>query len=165
MSVQITQEQSYAYAELLEILSFTDASLVNRIPYKLMHIFEKYASRSYEKHLDMNLPLEDQDISKKTATLITLLTLNYWCDSEEEKNEIKLLLNENQKIKEQELKEKYNPDNLFKNANSYKKQDIHQTSNITVEETSNLPMDFNNLPWYQKIYFSFKNYLFKLFKK
>ncbi len=162
MAVQISQEQSYAYAELLEILSFTDASLVSKIPYKLMHIFQKYASHSYEKHLDMDLPLEHQNISKKTATLITLLTLNYWCDSEDEKNEIKSLLNENAKIKEQELKEKYNPDNLFKNNISHQVSEPVETS---TKNYSDLPMDYTKLPWYQKIYFSFKNYLFKLFKK
>lgn len=165
MAVQISQEQSYAYAELLEILSFTDVNLVSKIPYKLMHIFQKYASTSYKKHLDINLPLEDQDISRKTATLVTLLTLNYWCDSDEEKNEIKSLLNENQKIKEQELKEKYNPDNLFKNNNSYQTSNVIENSNTVNEEYSDLPMDYNSLPWYKKIYLSFKNYLLKLLKK
>lgn len=165
MAVQISQEQSYAYAELLEILSFTDSNLVSKIPYKLMHIFQKYASTSYEKHLDMNLPLEDQDISKKTATLITILTLNYWCDSEDEKNEIKSLLNENAKIKEQQLKEKYNPDNMFKNSNTYQTSHISEPVETNNEEHSDLPMDYNQLPWYQKLYFSFKTYLLKLFKK
>lgn len=165
MAVQISQEQSYAYAELLEILSFTDANLVSKIPYKLMHIFQKYASTSYEKHLDMNLPLENQDISKKTATLITLLTLNYWCDSEDEKNEIKLLLNENAKIKEQQLREKYNPDNIFKNNNTHQPSHISESLETNNEEYSDLPMDYNQLPWYQKLYFSFKTYLLKLFKK
>lgn len=165
MGIQISSEQSYAYAELLEILSFTDTNLVSKIPNKLMNIFEKYASSSYVQHLNMNLPLENQNISKKTTALITLITLNYWCDSEDEKNEIKSLLNENEKIKEQQLREKYNPDNLFNNNN------YHQTSNITIqssyttEEQSNLPMDYNTLHWYQKFYFFLKNSLLKLLKK
>lgn len=163
MAVQISQEQSYAYAELLEILSFTDANLVNKIPYKLMHIFQKYASTSYEKHLDMNFPLENQNISKKTATLITLLTLNYWCDSEEEKNEIKSLLDKN--AKEQQLKEKYNQDNLFKNNDYQQTSNNYEAQNNTTEEHSDLPMDYSQLPWYQKIYITLKNYLLKLFKK
>lgn len=164
MAVHISQEQSYAYAELLEILSFTDASLVSKIPYKLMHIFQKYASTSYEKHLNMNLPLEDQDISKKTTVLVTLLALNYWCDSEE-KNEIKTLLTENEKIKEQKLKEKYNPDNLFKNNISHQVSPKTEPIEINTDEYSDLPMDYGQLPWYQKIYLSLKNYLSKLLKK
>ena len=115
MAVEIKQDQAYAYAELLEILSFTDESLVNKIPKKLMTIFNTYALETYENHLDRNIPLENQNVSKKTAALIALLSLNYWCETEEEKSQIKAILAENEKQKQKELREKYNPDNIFKN--------------------------------------------------
>lgn len=168
MAVQIKPDQAYAYAELLEILTFTDESLVNKIPKKLMNIFHTYASPTYEKHLDRNIPLEDQDVSKKTAALIALLSLNYWCESEEEKAELKSILAENEKIKEQELREKYNPDNIFNNTPSTVKEPVTKSTTVqqsTSTDSSNLPMDYSKLPWYKKLFTSFKNFLFKIFNK
>ena len=52
MAVEIKQDQAYAYAELLEILSYTDITLVNKIPNKLMNIFKSYALPNYEKHIN-----------------------------------------------------------------------------------------------------------------
>lgn len=168
MAVQIKPDQAYAYAELLEILTFTDESLVNKIPKKLMNIFHTYALPTYEKHLDRNIPLEDQDVSKKTAALIALLSLNYWCESEEEKAELKAILAENDRLKEQELREKYNPDNIFNNAPSTTKETVTKPATVQQSvstDSANLPMDYSTLPWYKKLFTSFKNFLFKIFKK
>ena len=41
MSIQISSKDSYAYAELLEILSFTNINLVNKIPKKLISLFQE----------------------------------------------------------------------------------------------------------------------------
>ena len=49
--------------------------------------------------------------------LLAILNLNYWCDSEEEKQELLKIFSKNTEIKIQEqkiLEEKYNPDNIFK---------------------------------------------------
>ena len=43
-----------------------------------------------------------------------MLNLNYWCESEKEKQELIFLYAENDRKREEELREKYNPDNLFK---------------------------------------------------
>ena len=56
----------------------------------------------------------DQNLKRETIVLLAILNLNYWCDTPEEKQEILDELANNEKEK-QELLEKYNPDNLFKN--------------------------------------------------
>ena len=167
MAVKITEEQAYAYAELLEILSFTDESLVNKIPKKLMNIFHSNASTSYEKHLTVSIPLEEQNVSKKTAALIALLSLNYWCESEDEKQELKSILAQNERIKEEKLREKYNPDNIFNTNKSIQEEAVISTPNVEapVTDSSNLPMDYSTLPWYKKVFTSFRNFLLKIFNK
>lgn len=175
MAIQIKPDQAYAYAELLEILSFTEESLVNKIPKKLMNIFNTYALDTYEKHLDRNIPLEDQNVSKKTAALIALLSLNYWCETEEEKSQIKSILAENEKQKQKELREKYNPDNIFssqtattdvtKKATKTEPTSTVSSSTSVMSDPSALPLDYNNLPWYKKIFTSVKNFIFKIFNK
>ena len=65
--------------------------------------------------------------------LLAILDLNYWCDSEEEKQELLDMFNRNTEIKikqQKELEIKYNPDNLFK-----KKQTISE-----IEENEELSM-------------------------
>lgn len=170
MATQLKPDQAYAYAELLEILTFTDESLVKKLPNKLMRVFNENALPTYENHLDSSIPLEDQEISQKTAALIALLSLNYWCETEEEKNELKAILAENDRLKEQELREKYNPDNIFNNStvSSEKKEPAPArvvSSQQEVSDSASLPMDYSSLPWYKKIFTSFKNFIFKIFKK
>ena len=46
--------------------------------------------------------------------MIALFHLNYWCDSEEEKKQLNALFKNNYDKKQTELREKYNPDNIFK---------------------------------------------------
>ena len=47
--------------------------------------------------------------------MIALFHLNYWCDSNEEKEKLRKLFKENENKYQTELCEKYNPDNIFKN--------------------------------------------------
>ncbi len=161
MSIPISSKDSYAYAELLEILSFTNINLVNKIPKKLISLFQENASSVYEHHLNRSIPLEEQDISSETATLITLISLNYWCETEEEKNEIRKVLAKNEKIEKEELEKKYNPNNIFQN-NSIQ---VTKTTPPNENTQSNLPIAVSTLPWYSKILNTIKNLISKITKK
>lgn len=44
-----------------------------------------------------------------------MLNLQYWCKDENEKERLKSVYAENKRKYQDELREKYNPDNLFKN--------------------------------------------------
>ncbi len=122
MAVQVKPEQAYAYAELLEILSCMEDEYTSKIPKKLIAVFKENASDSYKKHIDVTKPLEEQEISQKTAALIGMLTLQYWCESEEQKQELINIFKENERIYQENLRKKYNPDNIFNNNPS--KEDI-----------------------------------------
>lgn len=115
MAVQVKLDQAYAYAELLEILDSMEEEYIVKLPKKLISIFKKYALADYEKHIDVTRPLEEQEISPKTAALIGMLTLQYWCKSEQEKQELINIFKENERKHEETLREKYNPDNIFNN--------------------------------------------------
>ena len=91
--------QYFAYAELLEILTFTDDDLVGRIPVSLMNIFRQYALPDYQPHLTWRIPLEDQNLSRKTAALIGSLSMTVWCANQEERDELGDILAENDRRK------------------------------------------------------------------
>lgn len=159
MMVQVSKEQAFAYAELLEILSFENIGLKGRIPEKLMNIFESNALPEYENHLNKNIPIDEQNISRKTASLLVLLSINYGEYSQEEKTELKEILSENKRIKDEEIRKKYKTDNIFEQtANQSMKK-------VIVENDNNLPMDYECLPWYKKVFNSIRNVIFKIIKK
>lgn len=117
MAVQVKPDQAYAYAELLEILSYMESEYTSKIPKKLMQVLQRNALTTYENHIDATKPLEEQKISQKTAALIGMLTLQYWCESEEQKQELINVFKENERVYQENLRKKYNPDNIFNNNN------------------------------------------------
>lgn len=172
MSLNIKSDQAYAYAELLEVLSLMEEEYVNRIPKKLLNVFETNKASNYSNHINAEIPLEEQEISEKTSALLAMLMLNYWCDSEEQKQNLKNTFEENERKYQKELKEKYNPDNIFKKDNlsqtSTIAKEISTDSEQSVNNISNnsaeLPMDYSSFPWYKKVITKIKTFIYNLFK-
>lgn len=88
--------------------------------------------------------------------------LNYWCDSENQKQALKNTFEENERKYQEELKEKYNPNNIFNNQNTstISEQDVDNT--VTNQDT--LPMDYATFPWYKKLVTKIRSFIYKLFK-
>ena len=111
-------ETELAYAEVDAILELLEDEFVNRIPEKVRKFFKEEKDKEYKPTIRSDIGLDEQDLKAETISILTLLQLNYLCDSEEEKQEILNELQENDRLKEEELREKYNPDNIFKNKNN-----------------------------------------------
>ena len=168
---QLTKEDTYAFAELLELLSFLDEESKNKIPQRLISIFEANALNSYKKHLSPNLPLEKQNLSEKTISYLGVICLNYWCDSEEEKQDLINKVRENDIRKEEELREKYSYDKMFNNQKSNEEQLSKNTIQTDIQQelstntsVSNLPIDYTSLPWYKKVFSKIRKFFTNLFK-
>ena len=117
MAVTIKPEQAFAYAEILEILDYMEEEYVNKIPQKLIKVIKENASDTYERHLDANVPLEEQEISEKTTAILAMLMLNYWCESPEQKQELTDMFNENERKYQEELQRKYEINIILSNHN------------------------------------------------
>ena len=103
-----------AYAEVVEILDNMSLEDRNKIPKKVYDFFIEKSSKDYIKHLNKNIALCKQDIRDDTKEILAILLTNYWCKTENEKNDLLKLFRENELKYQQELREKYNPDNIFK---------------------------------------------------
>lgn len=111
-------DDSLAYAEVDAILNLLEEDYLNKIPEKVRKFFKEEKDVNYKPIIRDDVPLEEQELRRTTGIIFAILNLNYWCESEEEKQEIlnEFAQNEQKKIKEQEeLYNKYNPENLFKN--------------------------------------------------
>lgn len=117
-------ETELAYAEVDAILKLLEDEYVSKIPAQVRDFFKKEKNKEYIPNINANIDLDKQVLRDETISILTLLQINYLCDSEEEKQEILNELNENDRLKEEELREKYNPDNIFKNRNNTQEKEV-----------------------------------------
>lgn len=101
-------------SEIHCLLNYFPKMYVDKIPPKLFNLINHFSNSKYFIDVDTEKPLEEQNISEETKNMLIVFKYNYW-SNEEEKREIIKQLNENEKKYQEELREKYNPDNLFKN--------------------------------------------------
>ena len=102
------------FSEVYCLLKFFPKLYIDKLPKKFLSIVEQNKAPQYFIEVDTMKPLEEQKISKETKNILIVLKYNYWSD-ENEKKEIIKRLNENEKEYERILREKYTPDNIFKN--------------------------------------------------
>lgn len=95
------------YSEVYSILNMLGETYIIKIPSKLYQMIKEEKLNEYNPKYDSTLALEQPNIKNETLSMIALFHLNYWCDSQEEKQELKDLFNENEIKYQEELKEKY----------------------------------------------------------
>jgi len=125
------------YSEVDSVLNMLGENYIKRIPSRLYQMIQDSKWKEYNPQYVANISLEKQPIKKESLSMIALLHLNYWCDSEEEKKQLEQIFQENEEKYQIELREKYNPDNLFK-----KKQPSEEVVAVVEKQEEK---------WYQKI--------------
>ncbi len=114
-----------AYAEVDEILKLLETEYRERVPEKVRNFFKEERMPNYNPKIEVGKPLTNQNLKRETMVLLAILNINYWCDSEEEKQSFINELAENEKEKE-ELEKRYSPDNLFQNKKNDNKERIEK---------------------------------------
>lgn len=109
----ISKNIRQAYSEVDAFLEQLDDIQKNQIPEKLRKFFKNEKDNTYIKHINCSISISEQNLKEETLGIIALLNLQYWCKDEEEKKKLLEKYSENERIYQEELKEKYNPDNLF----------------------------------------------------
>lgn len=122
-----------AYAEVDEILALMENKYIEKIPRKMREMFKDERTLEYKPEIKVDIPLDKQNLQRKTFAILAMLNLNYWCEDEEEKQKLLQVYTENDKIREEELRKKYNPDNIFKNK-QIQVQKEENTSLIEIRE-------------------------------
>ena len=127
-------EEKIAYKQLITILNNMEPEYKEKIPKKLMKLFEENSAEDYEFHLDLTRPLQEQELNSKTLALLAMLNLNYWCETEEEKQELIKHYTENERKYQEELRKKYNTDNIFQKNNRENKQEKTTEEQVALVE-------------------------------
>ena len=129
----VSAEYSEAISEVLDILQNSDESIVKRIPQKLIEFWEKNKSSSYIPNLDHNKTINEMDLKDKTRDIITMIYLECLCDTDEKKDIKKVLIKNEEKYQEK-LRNKYNPDNIFKKIDTTEKKSTKDFQMIVYKE-------------------------------
>jgi len=106
-----------AYTEVLAIIDLLDEDYKSKIPDKLIEFFEKEKSNEHTVEINPDISLEEHSLLPETIDILALVKLSYWCSDENEKQELLNILDENEKDYQRELREKYNPNNIFGGRN------------------------------------------------
>ena len=133
-------ETRQAYSEVNTFLDLIGEELSGEIPIKLRKFFKREMDKSYIPIINPDKPIIEQNLKRKTIVIIAGLNINYWCKDPEKKKELLETYSNNERIYQEELREKYNPDNIFKN-----KQEE------TVGENINLPVEIKKETFFKKL--------------
>lgn len=123
------------YSEVYQILNLLGNDYIDKLPTSLINMLREKREVNYNPEYTDDIPLNEQNIKKETMSIIALLYLNYWCEDENEKLEVKQILKSNEDNYQLELRERYNPDNIFKNY----KQESKKVEANSDDETSMIP--------------------------
>lgn len=110
-------EYGEAAVEVLDILDNTNKDDVAKIPSSFIKFLVEIASEDYVVNFDHSKPISELSIKEKTKEILGTIYINWWCDSNQ-KEQYKKQIEEQEKIKREELRKKYNPNNIFENRKS-----------------------------------------------
>ena len=108
-----TNEYSIAFSEVLDVLQHSEIEVIEKIPLEIIKKIKEKGSKEYT-------PKEKNDcnfnISEKAKSILAVIYQDYLCE-DDEIDELSQLFIENEAEYQEELRKKYNPDDLFKNRN------------------------------------------------
>ena len=124
------EEYREAFSEVEKIINLMPPNLANRIPVGFKQIIETEKSKTYRPNIIE--PIEKCELKNETTIILAVIYRDFLCSKEERANLIERDTNDLAKF-EKELREKYNPDNIFKNRNTTKySQEENQTEQMAV---------------------------------
>lgn len=101
------------YSEVYQVLNLLGNEYIDKLPKSLLNMLKEKRDINYNPQYIEDIPLNKQNIKKETLAILALLHLNYWCENEKEKLELKQVLKNNEDMYQQDIRNKYNPENMF----------------------------------------------------
>ena len=119
-----------AFAEVLEVIKNSNQRILEKIPKKFITFLNENKDNNYIVKIDFTDENWDDSIKQETQAILALIYRDYIV-SQEERARLLTEEKEEQIRIENELREKYNPDNLFK-----KQDQVKNTEEVMTEEVA-----------------------------
>ena len=130
---------SVACTQVLEILKYLPQDEYQKIPKYEIEFLQSQKDEQYKFDIDKSLPLQQMNISKRANAIFVILWEKYFA-SDTQKQKLRVILDNNQKIVNKKREEQYSYQELF---NKNKKQNNHPT-------LENSLLDIRKEKWYNK---------------
>ena len=145
-----------AYKEVYVILENMNENDVKKIPESFLNIIKTEMNKQYEFKIDKNKDFKNQKILRETKVILSYISFNYWM-TEEQKSKIKEIFIQDY-IDEENKKDKYIPEELFKNKRvKVEKENTEKNKNEIIKD--------EKIGLFQKILRKLKIFLSKSSKK
>lgn len=144
---------SKAYKEIVEILKYVPEESVNKIPKEMRDMFEAEQLKTYNFQIDTEKTFEEQELLEETKAILANIFRDYWA-TDYQKARIIEKEKQDREEWERQKREKYNPNDIFKNRNTTTNdndisQDIQEQLNE--EYNKNLPMEVQKQNIFQRL--------------
>lgn len=139
---------SKAYKEVIEILKYVPEESVNKIPKEMRDMFEEEQAKDYNFQIDIEKSFEEQELLEETKAILANIFRDYWATDYQKQR----IIEKEEKDREEweKLKrEKYNPDDIFKNKSNKIEQNIQE--HLNEEYNNNLPIELQKQNIFQKL--------------
>lgn len=142
-------EYRKSISEVLDILEHTNKEDVDKISPKFIEFLNKNKCDNYKPTLDHSKRIKEMNLRETTIGILSIINSKFWC-TPEQKELFDDKLKQNEEIYQEKLREKYNPDNLFKNKNSNISKDNFENVNgntalVEVKEKNLLQRIFDKI--------------------
>lgn len=146
-------------SEVIDVLQHTDDEILIKIPQKFITFLYENADKDYVPNIDFHSENWEESLEEDTNAILALIYRDYIV-SPNERNKLIKEENREKTKREEELRKKYNSDNIFNNRNNkiHNQQEEKQIPNIG--ESTQL-VEVKQIPWYRKIL----NKLFNIFRR
>ena len=134
----MNENSKKVYSEVYQVLNILGNEYIRKLPKSLYNMLEEKRDTTYNPKYTDEIAFDMQNIKKESLNILALLHFNYWCNSYEEKLELQNILEENEKIHKENLREKYNPENIFKNKKNVYTKEAVENNMAVIEYKENI---------------------------
>lgn len=135
----ITKDYAKAYREVVTILSYVPEEDLQKIPKEKIDFYINNMDKNYEYKIDEDKEFEEQEMSEITKAVLANIFRDYWA-TPYQKERIEAKEKYDLEKLEEEKREKYNPDNIFKNR-----------QHVEINTNSNLPIEVKKENFFKKL--------------
>ncbi len=86
--------------EVVGVLMTLGDTYISKLPFEVWQYLMNHSNKSQIRMYDRDKGIQEQDISKDARVLLTVLKLQYFCDTPEEKEALISVLRKNENKKE-----------------------------------------------------------------
>ena len=109
----MTNEFRKSITEVLDILHHMEKKEQNKVPDKFKLFLENNKMLGYKPNIDHSKNLSEMELCPDTKNILGMMYYKYWCN-DNQRVEFMNKIKANEIEYQRELREKYNPDDVFK---------------------------------------------------